>query len=241
MNAQNNGHEHELEPEFGLPEPLPRGETILWQGTPDFGEMAVRVFHLRKAVFYFVILLLARATQLWMSDVGLVGMLMDMLMPISLALIALAAIVTLAWLTARTTAYTLTDQRVVMRVGIVLTLTFNLPLKTISTASLQVTDKGFGDIPLALSGGARIAWLHLWPHTRPWRVAQPEPMLRCVPEARALAALLSKAWVAATGNHQALAKPSSPSNVRSIPQPSSPLQEHAKPAPQTRQWEATLT
>jgi Bacterial PH domain len=241
MNAQNNGHEHELEPEFGLPEPLPRGETILWQGAPDFGEMAVRVFHLRKAVVYFVVLLLARAIQLWMSDVGLVGTLMGMLMPISLALIALAAIVTLAWLTARTTAYTLTDQRVVMRVGIVLTLTFNLPLKTISTASLQITDKGFGDIPLALEGGARIAWLHLWPHTRPWRVAKPEPMLRCVPEAQALAALLSKAWVAATGNHQALAKPSVPSNVTPIPQPSPPPQGYVKPAPQAHQWEATLT
>jgi Bacterial PH domain len=241
MNNQSNGHEHEFEPEFGLPEPLPRGETILWQGAPDFGEMAVRVFHLRKAVCYFVVLLLARAIQLWMSDVGLAGTLMGMLMPISLALIALAAIVTLAWLTARTTAYTLTDQRVVMRVGIVLTLTFNLPLKTISTASLQITDKGFGDIPLALAGDARIAWLHLWPHTRPWRVTQPEPMLRCVPEARALAALLSKAWVAATGNHQALAKSSVSSEVTYIPQPSPPLQGYVKPAPHSHQWEATLT
>lgn len=241
MNAHNNGHEHELEPEFGLPEPLPRGETILWQGAPDFGEMAVRVFHLRKAVFYFLALLLARAIQLWMSDVGLAGTLMGMLMPLSLALIALAAIVTLAWLTARTTAYTLTDQRVVMRVGIVLTLTFNLPLKTISTASLQTTDKGFGDIPLALAGGVRIAWLHLWPHTRPWRVARPEPMLRCVPEARAVAVLLSKAWVAATGNYEALAKPTVPTSAAPIPQPSPPLQGYVKPAPQTHQWEATLT
>jgi Bacterial PH domain len=241
VNAQNNGHEHELEPEFGLPEPLPRGETILWQGAPDFGEIAIRVFHLRKAVFYFVALLLARGIQLWMSDVGLLGTLMGMLVPISLAVIGLAAIVTLAWLTARTTAYTLTDQRVVMRVGIVLTLTFNLPLRTISTASLHITDKGFGDIPLALAGGARIAWLHLWPHTRPWRVAHPEPMLRCVPEARAVAALLSKAWVAATGNQQALAKPSVTNNATSIPLPSTPPQGYAKPAAQSHQWEATLT
>jgi Bacterial PH domain len=241
MNAQNNGHEHELEPVFGLPEPLPRGEIILWQGAPDFGEMAVRVFHLRKAVFYFIALLLARAIQLWMSDAGMMGTLMGMLLPTSLALIALAAIVTLAWLTARTTAYTLTDQRVVMRVGIVLTLTFNLPLKTISTASLQITDKGFGDIPLALAGSARIAWLHLWPHTRPWRVAKPEPMLRCVPDAPALAALLSKAWVAATGNYEALAKPSLPNNVPSVPQPSQSPQAYPRPAAQAHQWEATLT
>ena len=241
MNTQNNGHEHEFEPEFGLPEHLPPGETILWQGTPDFRDMAVRVFHLRKAVFYFATLLLARAIQLWMSDVGLVGTFIGMLIPTSLALIALAAIVTLAWLTARTTAYTLTNQRVVMRVGIVLTLTFNLPLKRISTAALQVTGKGFGDIPLALGGNDRIAWLHLWPHTRPWRVTKPEPMLRCVADAAALATILSEAWVAATGHHEAVTKSPVPTSARSIPQLSQPLQAYAKPAPQPNQWKANLT
>jgi hypothetical protein len=241
MNAQSNGHEHEFEPEFGLPEHLPSGETILWQGTPDFRDMAVRVFHLRKALFYFAVLLAARAIQLWLSNVGMAGTLMTMLLPTSLALLALAAIATLAWLTARTTAYTLTNQRVVMRVGIVLTLTFNLPLKTISTAALQIKGKGFGDIPLALAGDTRIAWVHLWPHTRPWRVTKPEPMLRCVPDAAALAALLSKAWVAATGNHDALAKPALPNNASAPPRPSHPLPAYAKPAAQAHQWEANLT
>lgn len=237
MTTQNNGHEHEFEPAFGLPEPLPRGELMLWQGTPDFGDMAVRVFHLRKVVFYFAVLLSARAAQLWMSDAGAAGM----LLPTCLALVALAAIVTLAWLTARTTAYTLTDQRVVMRVGIVLTLTFNLPLKTISTASLQATGKGFGDIPLALDGSAHIAWLHLWPHTRPWRVAKPEPMLRCVPDAQAVAALLANAWVAATGHHEALAKPTLPGHASAPPQPLHPLPPYTQPVSPARHWGATTT
>lgn len=241
MNAQNNGHEHELEPEFGLPEPLPHGETILWQGAPDFGDMAVRVFHLRKAVFYFIAILLARVIQLSMSDIGITGTLMGMLLPTSMALIALTAIITLAWLTARTTAYTLTDRRIVMRVGIVLTLTFNLPLKAISTAAVQVTGKGFGDLPLSLGGGDRIAWLHLWPHSRPWRLAKPEPMLRCVPDAQAVASLLSRAWVAATGNHKALEKSSLPNHFPSIPHTSQPLQAHANPTVQAHRWEATLT
>lgn len=241
MNTQNNGHEHEFEPEFGLPEPLPRGETILWQGRPDSRDMAIRVFHLRKAVLYFLALLAARAIQLWMSDVGMVGTFMGMLLPTFLAAVALAAIVTLAWLTARTTAYTLTDQRVVIRVGIVLTLTFNLPLKSISTAALQVKVNGFGDIALALEGNTRIAWVHLWPHTRPWRVAKPEPMLRCVPEAKALAALLSTTWVAATGNHEALAKPAAPNNLPVMPQPSQPQPAYVQASAQAHQWEAKLT
>lgn len=241
MNAQNNGHEHEFEPEFGLPEPLPRGETILWQGAPDFRDMALRVFHLRKAVVYFAVLLAARAVQLWLSDIGVSSTFMSLLLPTLLAAVALAAIVTLAWLSARTTAYTLTDQRVVMRVGIVLTLTFNLPLKHISAASLQVKGKGFGDIPFVLAGNARVGWIHLWPHARPWRVARPEPMLRCIPDAAAVAALLSTVWVKATGNHAALAKPELPIHVPSIPESLQPLQAYVKPAPQAHQWGAKLT
>lgn len=242
MNTANNGHEHEFEPEFGLPESLPRGETILWQGTPDFRDMALRVFHLRKAVLYFVALLAARAVQLWLSDAGLSGTFMSMLLPSFLATVALTAIGTLAWLSARTTAYTLTDQRVVMRVGIVLTLTFNLPLKHISAASLQINDHGFGDIPLALAGNTRVAWIHLWPHARPWHVTRPEPMLRCVPNAAVLAALLSKAWVEATGKHEAFAKPVVPAHTPPISESSQqPSMAYTKSAPPAHQWGAKLT
>ena len=35
MTIQSNGHEHELEPQYGLPERLPATEKILWQGSPD--------------------------------------------------------------------------------------------------------------------------------------------------------------------------------------------------------------
>jgi hypothetical protein len=44
----------------------------------------------------------------------------------------------LAWLSARTTVYTITDKRVVMRIGIVLSLTFNLPLRQIESAGLKL-------------------------------------------------------------------------------------------------------
>ena len=37
----------------------------------------------------------------------------------------------LAWLTSRNTVYTITNKRVVMRIGIVLSVTFNLPLRVI--------------------------------------------------------------------------------------------------------------
>lgn len=203
-NIKSNGHEHEFEAAYGLPEPLPTGEHILWQGAPDVYDLAVRVFHIRKVAIYFAVLVAARGVFLASSGASALTTVTGMLIPAALAITALGALVILAWLTARTTAYTLTDQRVVMRIGIVLTLTFNLPFKRIETAGLQLTPKGFGDIPLALSGGDRIGWLNLWPHTRAWHIAKPEPMLRCVPNAKAVATQLQTAWAHATGNASAV-------------------------------------
>lgn len=199
MNIKSNGHEHEFEAAYGLPEPLPKGENILWQGAPDFADMAVRVFHLKKIAVYFVILMVVRGFFLSSVGADMSTVLAGVLIVVGLALTAIAALATLAWLTARTTAYTLTDQRVVMRIGVVLTLTFNIPLKRIETAGLLLTGKGFGDIPLALIGGDRIGWLNLWPHARPWRLAKPEPMLRCLPDVQAFAGALQSAWKQATG------------------------------------------
>lgn len=203
QNVQSNGHEHEFEAAYGLPEPLPKGESILWQGAPDFADLAVRVFHMKKVAVYFAVLMAIRGFFLYSSNAGVAAILVGMLIVAGLALTALAALGILAWLTARTTAYTLTDQRIVMRIGIVLTLTFNLPLKRIETAGLLLTGKGFGDIPLALGSGDRIGWLNLWPHARAWRLAKPEPMLRCIPDAQTFAAMLQKAWTQATGRASA--------------------------------------
>jgi hypothetical protein len=205
-NVQSNGHEHEFEAAYGLPEPLPKGESILWQGAPDFSDLAVRVFHLKKAAVYFVVLMFVRGSYLYSLDEPALTVLAGISLVAALGLTAMAALGILAWLTARTTAYTLTDQRVVMRIGIVLTLTFNLPLKRIEAAGLLLTGKGFGDIPLALSGGDRIGWLNLWPHARPWRLAKPEPMLRCIADAQILATMLHKAWTEASGKTNAPAQ-----------------------------------
>ena len=204
MNVSSNGHEHEFEAAYGLPEALPKGERILWQGSPDFGDLAVRVFHMKKIVIYFVVLMAVRGSYLCSLDAPFLTVLAGVLLVAGLGLTAIAALGTLAWLTARTTVYTLTDQRVVMRIGIVLTLTFNLPFKRIETAGLQLTAKGFGDLPLVLSGGDRIGWLNLWPHVRPWQIAQPQPMLRCVPNAQVVATAFQKAWADATGNRAGL-------------------------------------
>jgi hypothetical protein len=189
MNAH---HEHEFEAAPGLPESLPRGERMLWQGTPDWKQLAIHAFHVRKLAIYFSVMLVLQ----WLYLLGEpnAALLRPMAISSGLALLTLLLLTTIAWFSAKTTLYTLTDRRVIMRVGIVLTLTFNLPLKQIAGASIKPHTAGFGDIALSLKGEDRIAWLNLWPHARPWQVKRPEPSLRCVPGADAIAVRLQTAW-----------------------------------------------
>jgi Bacterial PH domain len=114
-------------------------------------------------------------------------------------MLALGLLTGMAWLTSRTTVYTITDKRVVMRIGIVLSLTFNLPFAKITGAGLRAHGDGTGSIPITIARSEKIAYVHLWPHARPWRVAQPEPMLCSVRDAAQVAQTLSQAWSAATG------------------------------------------
>jgi hypothetical protein len=116
-----------------------------------------------------------------------------------LAVIGLGTLWLLAYLTARTTVYTMTNKRVVMRLGIVLTVSFNLPLKQVASADVRMLQKGFGDITLALQGSDRIAWVHLWPSVRPWRITKPEPTLRAIPNVQVVADKLREAWTQSTG------------------------------------------
>jgi hypothetical protein len=192
-------HEHEFEPVPGLPEELPPGEKLLWQGSPDWRALAVRAFHVRKLVVYFAILVVVRVAVLLGAGATAGEMVLAALFMAMLGVVAVGVMAGLAWLTARATVYTVTDRRVVLRVGIVLTLAFNIPFKRIEAAGLHVEKDGSGDIPLTLAGDDRIAWLNLWLHARPWRLARPEPMLRSVPRAAHVARLLAEAWSAQSG------------------------------------------
>jgi len=194
VNIQHTGHEYEFEPQHGLPERLPADERILWQGAPDFRKAGRTAFHLRTLAIYFAVVLALRAYTVLPDAASLRDAVVLMALPTVLAVLALGTIAVLAWLACRTTVYTLTDRRVVMRVGVVLTLSFNLPLKRLRSADVKMLNDGCGDIALTLSGSDHIAYFHLWPHVRSWRLAHPEPTLRSVPDAAHVAALLSQAW-----------------------------------------------
>jgi hypothetical protein len=192
-------NEHEFEPAPGLPERLPPGERQLWQGSPEWRALARRAFHAGPIALYFGVLLAWRAGAALTAGDTLAQALIAVLWLAPLALVALGILALMAWLSARTTVYTITDRRVVMRVGIVLSVTFNLPFRVIESAALVTYADCTGDIPVALAGEDRVSYLHLWPHARPWHVARPQPMLRCVPAAASVAALLCRAVAASQG------------------------------------------
>jgi len=191
--------EYEFEAALGLPEPLPQDEVILWQGAPNWISMAKHVFRLQWLSLYFAVIVIWQAISVSSSEGGLAAGWSSVALASFLALIGLVLVGLLAYWSATTTMYTLTNRRIVMRVGIVLTVTFNLPYKTLGSADLKLYKDGTGDIPMQIATEDKIAFFHLWPHVRPWRLATPEPMMRCVPNAKVVAAILTEAWMASTG------------------------------------------
>jgi hypothetical protein len=186
----------EFEPVRGLPQRLPEGEKLLWQGAPDWRKLAKSVFHVKIIAAYFAALLGWGVLSALSDGFGVKGAAQPFLWLIPLAVVAVGILTLMAWLTAKTTVYSITSKRVVMRIGIALPITFNIPFKIIGTAGLRVDSDGFGDIPLSLSTTDKLAYLILWPHARPWRLAKPEPMLRAIPHASGVAAVLADALAA---------------------------------------------
>jgi hypothetical protein len=183
----------DFEPERGLPARLPDGERVLWKGAPVAAGLAVRALHIRKVGFYFLLLALwkggsAHAAGLPFGDVA-----MRFLSMAAFGAAAVGILWLIAWGYARTTVYTLTDKRLVIRNGIAIPVTINLPFTRVDGASLKLFSDNSGDIPLALNEADRVPAVLLWPHMRPWRLRRPEPMLRSVPDAVHVASLLTTA------------------------------------------------
>lgn len=180
--------EYESEPVRGLPERLPVGEHILWQGAPDWRRLARDAFKTRWIAAYFA------ALVLWaLADGTTAGLAMTAVV----ALIGLCLLHGLAWLSARTTVYTITSKRVVLRFGMALPKCVNLPMTAIGSADVKLNADGSGDIPLSLCQPHRLGYAQFWPHVRPWKIGAPQPMLRSIPEAGAVARLLGDALLMA--------------------------------------------
>lgn len=213
--------EYEYEPIPGLPGRLPPGEHILWQGLPQWPRLARDVFHANKVATYFAGLLGLRALIELSTGATLLQTAQTTakaaLWLIPLALCAVAILMLLAYLTQRTTIYTITNRRVVIRFGIALPMTINFPFRTIGAVSLRQRTDDVGDIPMSIVGGDRIAYLVLWPHARPWHVSKPEPMLRAVGDAAKVGSILANAIAMSTVEPSTVVANGAPAARKPIP------------------------
>jgi len=213
--------DYAVEPIRGLPEKPPADEKILWQGAPSWWEIAKLVFHIRAAALYFLLLMVWRvATHFRDGDTGGGIIAASALLPI--ALVGLGLLALLAWLCARTSVYTITSKRVVLRIGMALPMAINIPFKAIGAAGLRASRNGSGDIFLLPSGADRMGYATLWPHVRPWHLRNPEPTLRGVPKVRQVAELLAGALADALPQAQVTLPPADRRNVRLRTQGPSP-------------------
>ncbi|MFM7348422.1 MAG: photosynthetic complex putative assembly protein PuhB [Erythrobacter sp.] len=166
---------------MGTPQP---DEAVLWKGRPQVGLLARSAFHARSAGVYMAALAVIAAA---------LGKPVEAAVAAGLGVVLVALLYFLAWLSARSTLYIVTDTRVIMRIGMAIETRINVPLKQITAAHLRLRSGGHGDIAFELSGERLLGNILLWPHVRPWHYKMPQPMLRAIPEAAHVAQLIADA------------------------------------------------
>jgi Bacterial PH domain len=181
--------DYDFDRAHGLPEDLPHDERFLWQGHPDWKNLALSAFHVRKVMIYFVALAVLQCVARAVDGAPVLTALQPFLWFVPMGVLAAGLLSAVAWLSAKTTTYTLTSKRVVMKIGMALPITFNIPFKQIDGAAITHTGGGAGDIYFRFGGKDRIAYLMLWPHARRWHFTRPEAAFRAIPNVNEVAQL----------------------------------------------------
>ncbi len=182
----------QIEPIRGLPELLPEGEEILWQGNPSWWALAKEAYGVLWVAAAVV------ALVVWRAGLGASGIAPEANFALAIAIAALggggvAVLALTAWLQARESVYTLTSQRAVMRFGLLQTATLQIPFAKLSGADLAVGSCGTGTIALRARSADHLSYILTWPHVRPWKVKPIDPAFRCIKDAQQVAALLADA------------------------------------------------
>ena len=184
-------NEHEFEPVRGLPELLPAGEEVIWRCEPEWRSLARRVFHVRKVMLYFAVILAYSVGNKLLSGAAFAEVVSAATWQITLAAATMAILYYLAWLYARTTVYTITSERLVMRFGVALTMVVTIPWSKITKVDLLTHGDGTGDLAFTVDPEKRMSYLLLWPQVRPWKFAPVTPSVRCISDAETLATKLA--------------------------------------------------
>ncbi len=193
----------------GVPHALPAGEHVLWQGAPDARAVARHVFHQRGVALYF-----AAMMALW--TVGTPDRLTSaafasgFALRMALVVLVLVVLEGLARVVARTTVYAITDRRLVLRIGMVIPMSINIPFTLLTSADVGAFRDGTGQLALKLERGHRIAYIALWPHCRVFTFNQPSPVLRGLLEPAYVGELLANAVSKAAADSSEAERESTP-------------------------------
>ena len=177
---------------LNLSENLPNGEQLVWQGQPERRALATRAMYLKYIAFYLVALIAARTGYLILDGESVATWSGMLVWQVLASAFVMLLIVGLAAVYSRTTRYSLTNERLIIKSGAAITIHINLPLQQIIGADLREYSDGTGDITLQVSQADKLYWLLMWPNVRSWWIRPLRPVLRGLRDAEAVAHLLVK-------------------------------------------------
>ena len=200
--------EYEDEPVEGLPDFLPEGETMVWQGRPTVAAMARRVFFIPHLALYFGLLIAGHTVYRLMEGVSAAQVMGTFVWQAGHAATVLVLLAWLARCYAASVMYTLTSERLVIRSGVALPMMVNIPIEQITAADMRVYRDGTGDIVLTPVADRKLHWVLLWPNVSAWYSRPIRPLLRGLAEphraADAFAAVASQHYQVTAGEQVAV-------------------------------------
>ncbi len=191
------GASHPATPVYirGVPHALPPDEHLLWEGAPDGSLVSKHVFHRGLVMGYLVLV-----TGWWLVESlsgGVAeGFLAGLALRLAMCALVVGVVEFLGRAVARTTVYAITSKRIVLKIGIVLPMTINVPLRALRDAGFGRFRDGSGQISLTLLPEQRLAYIALWPHCRVFSFTNPQPVLRGLRDGEPVASILRDAIVA---------------------------------------------
>jgi len=194
-------NEYEYEPVPGLPEHLPQSEQIVWQGHPQWRSLAIHTFHLRKVTLYFSALIGFSVFSNYTAGTDSATILSGLAWQLSIGLTCIALLALLARAYAKSTLYTVTNERLVMRYGVALPMMINIPWSKVSKGDLQTFSDGTGNLALTPTSDQKVSYLMVWPHVRAWRWNPVCPTLKSIPDPQSLAVKVAS-MLTNRGSHQ---------------------------------------